>query len=100
MTRARHWILCLLGVAMTATIAYGCCAPTKEGFQSVVNCVDQGYPQDFCMHVPAQAVIDSGYCNCVNGELGTRTQPGLCSCFPFNLTFPYYPSPVFDDWLR
>ena len=80
-------------------VCLGVAAPSREAFQSVVNCVDQGYPQDFCMKVPAQAVIDSGYCNCINGELGTRDGP-TCICSPVNPTFPYYPTRVFNDWLR
>ena len=88
-----------LGVVVLAFVLWAS-SSSKEGFQSVVNCVDQGYPSDFCMRVPAQAVISSGYCECANGQLGTQSQPGVCSCFPFNPTLPYYPTPVFRDWLR
>ena len=28
-----------------------------EGYQSYEDCVKQGYPLDFCLHVPAQAVV-------------------------------------------
>ena len=28
---------------------------TKEAFESYESCIDQGYPQNFCLHVPAQS---------------------------------------------
>lgn len=29
----------------------------KEGYQSYTDCIDQGYPREFCLQVPPQAVI-------------------------------------------
>jgi len=86
-------------ILLAAALALLTRTNAREPFQSVVNCVDQGYPQDFCMRVPPQAVISSGYCNCANGELGTRDGP-TCVCSPVNPTFPYYPTRAFNDWLR
>lgn len=28
-----------------------------EGFESYDSCMDQGYPADFCLQVPAQSMI-------------------------------------------
>tara|TARA_B100000035_G_scaffold122616_1_gene104311 strand:- start:194 stop:352 length:159 start_codon:yes stop_codon:yes gene_type:complete len=30
----------------------------KEGFESYHNCLNQGYPQNFCLNVPAQSMIN------------------------------------------
>jgi hypothetical protein len=29
----------------------------REGYQSYTDCIEQGYPNDFCLQVPPQAVI-------------------------------------------
>ena len=71
----------------------------KEGYQSLTNCLDQGYPHDFCMNVPIQSVISDGYCNCTNGQLGTYVTAHKCSCFAFNPQAPYYTEKVFRDYL-
>ena len=31
--------------------------PIVEGYQSYENCIEQGYPLDFCLQVPVQAYI-------------------------------------------
>lgn len=30
----------------------------EEGFESYHNCLNQGYPQNFCLNVPAQSMIN------------------------------------------
>lgn len=32
-------------------------SPLIEGYQSYEDCVEQGYPLDFCLQVPVQAYI-------------------------------------------
>jgi hypothetical protein len=32
-------------------------SPIIEGYQSYEDCVEQGYPLDFCLHVPVQSYI-------------------------------------------
>ena len=71
---------------------------SREGYESITNCVDQGYPRSFCLKVPIQSSIGNGYCYCANRQLGTRKSDGECHCFPFNPTFPYYPSKTFRDF--
>jgi hypothetical protein len=29
----------------------------KEGFESLTNCLNQGYPNDFCMRAPIEACV-------------------------------------------
>ena len=31
---------------------------TIENFESYTNCMDQGYPNDFCLQVPIQSMIN------------------------------------------
>lgn len=87
-------------VVAIVLIARAATTQEREAFQAMNSCVNQGYPRDFCMRTPSQAVAGGQYCNCANGQLGTRPQPGVCSCFPYESMFPYYPSPTFSDWLR
>ena len=75
-------------------------SPRREGYESLTNCIDQGYPKDWCLKTPIQSQIDDGYCYCGNGQLGTYRYGGKCYCAPFNLTFPYYPDKVFRDYLQ
>ena len=28
-----------------------------EGFESLTNCLDQGYPKDWCLQTPIQSVV-------------------------------------------
>ena len=51
---------------------------TIEGYESLTNCIDQGYPKDWCMKTPIQSQIDDGYCYCGNGQLGTFQYDGKC----------------------
>ena len=30
---------------------------TKENFESYYSCLEQGYPNDFCLHVPIQSKL-------------------------------------------
>ena len=70
----------------------------REGYESLTNCIDQGYPKSFCLKGPIQSSIGDGYCYCANRQLGTRKADGECHCFPFNPTFPYYTSKTFRDF--
>ncbi len=70
----------------------------REGYESLTNCIDQGYPKSFCLKGPIQSSIGDGYCYCANRQLGTRKSDGECHCFPFNPTFPYYTSKTFRDF--
>ncbi len=33
--------------------------PSKESFESLTNCLEQGYPDDFCMRVPLEACVSN-----------------------------------------
>lgn len=48
-----------LKIILLLTILVSCLYQTQssliEGYQSYDECVEQGYPLDFCLHVPAQA---------------------------------------------
>ena len=55
-----------------------------EGYQSLEDCKNQGYPHAFCMNVPIQSVISDSYCNCHNRELGTLDKYNNCHCLPYN----------------
>ena len=60
----------------------------KEGYQSLLDCKNQGYPHKFCMNVPIQSVISDSYCNCDNRQLGTIGVNNKCHCLPFNPEIP------------
>ncbi len=89
-------IVILLVLTLIHIVRYS--SRNREGYESITNCVDQGYPRSFCLKVPIQSVIGDGYCYCANRQLGTRKSDGNCHCFPFNPTFPYYPSKTFRDF--
>ena len=48
-----HYIL----VGILILILAICRPQVVEGYQSYDECVNQGYPLDFCLQVPAQAYI-------------------------------------------
>ena len=91
------YYLHLLLIIILAVLLLGY-STTREGYESITNCVDQGYPRSFCLKGPIQSVIGDGYCYCANRQLGTRKSDGECHCFPYNPTFPYYPSKTFRDF--
>lgn len=95
-----RWSVGVIIVVGIVVLARHVVKGNREGFQAVENCLNQGYPHDFCMHTPLDSIQGGDYCNCANGQLGIRPQPGLCSCFPYKNMFPFYPSPAFSDWLR
>ena len=33
----------------------------RENYQSLTDCLNQGYPKDFCIQTPIQAVISDSY---------------------------------------
>ncbi len=43
--------------------------PIKEGFESLTNCLDQGYPDDFCLRAPFEACVT----NCPVGTFKSKT---------------------------
>ena len=71
-----------------------------EGYQSFTDCLNQGYPKDFCIQTPIQSVISESYCNCANGQLGTYKHDNQCYCYPFDPLQPYYTEKVFNDHLN
>ena len=60
-----QYILLVLTGGIIAAYIYYVFFPTttdvktkkKEGFESLMNCKNQGYPHDFCMRVPIQSYI-------------------------------------------
>jgi hypothetical protein len=50
----------------------------KEGFESLTNCLSQGYPPDFCRRVPLQACLY----NCPEGTFKTKKFNTFSSQFP------------------
>ena len=70
-----------------------------EGFESLTNCINQGYPKDWCMQTPLQSVLSSGSCYCGNRQLGTYQSDGKCHCPYINPILPYYVDNVFHDYL-
>jgi len=71
----------------------------RENYQSLTDCLNQGYPKDFCIQTPIQAVISDSYCNCANGQLGTYKHRNQCYCYPFDPQQPYFTEKVFNDYL-
>ena len=50
----------------------------KEGFESLTNCLSQGYPSDFCRRVPLQACLY----NCPKGTFEPKKFNTFSSQFP------------------
>jgi hypothetical protein len=50
----KHYIL--FGI-LILILSICCRSQVVEGYQSYDECVNQGYPLDFCLQVPAQAYI-------------------------------------------
>jgi len=44
-------------------------ADKKEGFESLANCSEQGYPDDFCKRIPIEACVS----NCPIGTFMPKT---------------------------
>ena len=65
---------------------------------SYETCVDQFYPNWWCMRVPRQNERENGFCHCGNGQLGTYQFGGKCFCYPDNPMFPYYTENKFFDY--
>jgi len=42
---------------------------SKEGFESLDNCLEQGYPDDFCKRIPIEACVS----NCPVGTFMPKT---------------------------
>jgi hypothetical protein len=63
---------------------------SKEGFESYNNCIEQGYPMDFCIRTPIQSKVDNGYCSCADGYFGSwHMGEGKCYCYMFNGLLPH-----------
>ena len=54
-----HYILLLLVIltCIYQVVIPFSLSPIIEGYQSYEDCVEQGYPLDFCLHVPVQSYI-------------------------------------------
>jgi hypothetical protein len=50
----------------------------KEGFESLTNCLSQGYPSDFCRRVPLQSCLY----NCPKGTFEPKKFNTFASQFP------------------
>ena len=79
-----HYILFLISIA---TILVSIClwnivvskqTINKEGFESLTNCLSQGYPSDFCRRVPLQACLY----NCPEGTFEPKKFNTFSSQFP------------------
>ena len=88
-------VIIILLIIFFANWAY----PRREGYESLTNCIDQGYPREWCLQTPIQSQIDDGYCYCGNGQLGTYRYGDKCYCSPVDLTAPYYVENTFRDYL-
>jgi hypothetical protein len=63
---------------------------TIEGFESYENCVQQGYPNSFCMEGPIISKVDYGYCKCADGRFGSfHMDNGTCYCYLYNGLLPH-----------
>ncbi len=70
-----HYILFLLSILILLYTVY-CIFYSKksiEGFESLNNCLKQGYPPDFCRRVPLQACLY----NCPKGTFETKKFNGF-----------------------
>jgi hypothetical protein len=48
----------LISIIVLVFIYYYYQKKSIENFESYTNCIDQGYPNDFCLQVPIQSMIN------------------------------------------
>lgn len=84
-------IIFLIFLFLFIMIIYSLCNNTiKEGFESYTNCIEQGYPMDFCIKTPIESQVDNGYCSCADGYFGSwHMDDGKCYCYLFNGLLPH-----------
>ena len=66
--RFNHYILLFLLLSAIACVYY-LFFHKNEGFESLTNCLSQGYPVDFCKRSPLQACVT----NCPIGTFMPKT---------------------------
>lgn len=54
----KYTLILVLTILFIFTICIASNKKEKEGFESYHNCLNQGYPQNFCLNVPAQSMIN------------------------------------------
>lgn len=93
-------IFLLLLIIFTVCFFAKSSSSNKEGFESYTQCVEQGYPLDFCVRTPIQSKIDTGYCSCAEGYFGSwHMDDNKCYCYlsngliPQKFGTPFYSSP-------
>jgi hypothetical protein len=55
----RYTLILVLIILFLFTMCIAVKKKGKEGFESYHNCLKQGYPQNFCLNVPAQSMINA-----------------------------------------
>mgnify|MGYP006114276313 CR=1 FL=1 len=91
MTTSKIIICICLCIALLGVLnAYCSITPIIEPFESYENCVQQGYPNDFCLQTPIQSKVNYGYCKCVDGNFGSfHMDDGKCYCYLYNGLLPH-----------
>ena len=83
-------IIFLIFLFIIVISIFSCKSTNKEGFESYTNCIEQGYPMDFCIKTPIQSQVDNGYCSCADGYFGSwHMGDGKCYCYLFNGLLPH-----------
>lgn len=52
-----YYILFLVFLVLSLIYLYFFTKPIVEGYQSYEDCLDQGYPINFCLQVPVQSYV-------------------------------------------
>ena len=80
-----HYILFLISIVILIITVYVLSQTNyntnprkKEGFESLTNCLSQGYPTEFCNRVPLQACLY----NCPKGTFEPKKFNTFSSQFP------------------
>ena len=94
------WGLFVLLIYYIARYNYKQQTSLDEGYENWSDCVDQGYPKDWCMLTPDPMQPAPGYCNCGGNHYGSYRADGKCNCYLYNpqLT-PMYVDKLFHDFL-
>lgn len=69
-----------------------------EGFTTYNQCIEEGYPMDFCTQTPIVNSIDQGHCSCADGFFGSwHMGEGKCYCYLFDGLLPYKTEQPFES---
>jgi hypothetical protein len=72
-----------------------------ENYENWTDCVNQGYPKDWCLFTPDPLNPSPGYCNCGGNRYSGYRVNGNCNCYLHNPQLStIYVDKLFHDYLN